>query len=144
MNHSENIAADFLGRYRLIDCSINNKLSETEHWRDIATRISPAAQFDDTGHCPSDKVGSAVTKIIDLEHKIDSEIDELIKTREEITAVLRKVESERYRTLLEMRYISNSNMTWEQIAEKMNREVRTVHRWHGNSLKIIEKILKCH
>lgn len=46
---------------------------------------------------------------------------------------------ERYRTLLELRYLSGSK--WEEIAEAMSLQVRWVYRMHGRALQAAQKIL---
>ena len=46
---------------------------------------------------------------------------------------------ERYRTLLELRYLSGSK--WEEIAEAMSMHVRWVYRMHGRALQAAQKIL---
>ena len=127
-------AKEYLKRYKSINDSINCKLDEIAHLRSIATRLSPTAMFDNGGNI-SDRVGRTVAKIVDLEKEINSQVDELIATRDEIKDAISKVEDERLRTLLTMRYINGD--IWEKIAVALDVDVRWIYILHGRELQKI-------
>ncbi len=110
-------AKEYLNRYRHINNYIDCKLEEVAKLRELSTRISPTAMFDRNGNI-SDKVGRTAAKIVDLEHKIDTEIDKLIRIREEITGTISQIGNIDIRTMLEYRYING--WSWQKIAAKMN------------------------
>ena len=133
-------AKEYLSRYRQINLLIDSKLDELRRAREIATRLSPTAMFDKNGNV-SDKVGSAASRIVDLERKIEGEASELIAIRDEITGTISAVEDERLRELLTMRYINGYG--WQKIAFKMHYSVDHVACYmHRKALRDVSKILK--
>lgn len=132
-------AKEYLNRYRRINAEIDCKLEEIAHYRSMATRLSPTAMFDRNGNV-SDKVGRSVAKIVDLERKIDVEIDKLIGFREEITGTISQIEDVDIRTILEYRYING--WSWRRIAAKMHYTEKHVTGYlHRKALHEIEKLI---
>lgn len=128
-------AKEYLKRYKTINDSINCKLDEIEKLRELATRLSPTAMFDRSGNV-SDKVGRSAARIVDLENEINSQIDDLIVTREEIVHTISQIDDERLKTLLMMRYINGDK--WEKIAERLGYSVEHVtKRLHPRALSKI-------
>lgn len=76
-----------------------------------------------------------VTRILELEAQINSEITALCKLKREIAETIANVDDMRYRTLLELRY--RSELSWDRIADEMNYDVRHVTRLHGEALKCV-------
>ena len=74
----------------------------------------------------------SVERIILLEHDIDDMIGSFVDIRDEITAAIAQVEDGRYRLLLHCRYILG--LSWEDIRNRMNYDLRWVHRLHGTQL----------
>ena len=84
-----------------------------------------------------------ISKIVDLETEINTEIDKLVEKRKEIESVIRAVEDSTLRTLLEYRYINGKK--WEEIALMMGYDYRWVLRLHGRALELVdEKAIKSH
>lgn len=127
-------AKEFLRRYKDISDSINCRLDEIAKLRELATRLSPTTMFDRSGNV-SDKVGRSAARIVDLENEINSQIDDLIVTREEIVHTISQIDDERLKTLLMMRYINGDK--WEKIAVALNVDVRWVYILHGRALQKI-------
>jgi DNA-directed RNA polymerase sigma subunit (sigma70/sigma32) len=69
---------------------------------------------------------------MDLEAKINEEIDKLVDLKEEIRGVIEAVFDKDEQTVLRFRYIHN--YTWEQIGDAMKADARTVRRWHDKAL----------
>lgn len=132
-------AKEYLNRYRRINAEIDCKLEEIAQLRTLATRLSPTAMFDRNGNV-SDKVGRTAVKIVDLEHKIDTEIDKLIGIREEITGAISQIEDVDIRTILEYRYING--WSWRRIAAKMHyTENHLTSYLHPKALREVEKFV---
>ncbi|MFQ7292602.1 MAG: hypothetical protein ACLRQ0_10245 [Monoglobales bacterium] len=68
---------------------------------------------------------------------IDMWIDELYSIKREIVLEIRKVDDFRLRRLLFLRYIKF--YTWDMIAQKMNYDIRYIHKLHNCALKKIKK-----
>ena len=74
-------------------------------------------------------------KIIDLEERIQKDIEALVDLKREIMGVIKAVPNVEYQTLLEKRYLCF--ITWEQIAVDMNYSMQHIHRMHSMALKEI-------
>lgn len=134
-------AKKYLQQIRTIDTHINNRFEELHRWRMLAekvtTEMNPAPAFGGNG---KDKLGDAVSKIVDLEKEINEEIDRYLNISREVSDVLSNVKSEKQRAVLHKRYVLYK--TWEQIACEMNYSYYGVCKLHGRALQSVEAILK--
>ena len=80
-------------------------------------------------------MADAVIKIIDIEERIQKDIEALVDLKREIMGVIKAVPNVEYQTLLEKRYLCF--ITWEQIAVDMNYSMQHIHRMHSMALKEI-------
>ncbi len=133
-------AKERLKSYREIDLRINSLCDELEHWKSVATKATVENKFGGKGNIPSDKVGLAVAKIIDLEGRINAEVDHLVNLREEIVAMIREIPDYNQREILWLRYING--WTWEKIAESLDFSYQWVCVLHGRGLENISKIFE--
>lgn len=132
-------AEEYLNRYRRLNAYIDCKLEQIAQLRALAARVSPTRGSGNTGNT-SDRVGITVAKIVDLERKIDVEIDKLIGIREEITGTISQIEDVDIRTILEYRYING--WSWRRIAAKMHYTEKHVTGYlHRKALHEIEKLI---
>ena len=134
-------AAEYLNQVLYIDNRINAKLSKIAYYRNLATKTSGVSGAGKTGGASRhSRVEYCVMKIVELENAANGDIDELVRLKGEIEAIIRKVERPIYRQLLELRYIAG--LKWERVALDMNKSyVHVVHNLYPQALKIIEKIL---
>lgn len=81
------------------------------------------------------EVGSDIAKcrVMELEQALDREIDRQVDDRRDMERAIRTVEDERLRLLLEYRYFDQ--LSWEELAEKMNYSYQHVFRLHKQALK---------
>lgn len=128
-------AKEYLSRLRSIELRLMAEANEIEALSDMATHITSAINSDGihTTGATSDKLGNCVSRLVDLQREIDSDINSLEKVRGEIIASLDKVTDDKYRELLRMRYVSH--MTFEEIAVKMDMSWRHTVRLHGRALQ---------
>lgn len=124
----------WLKRYSAIDRQIKNKTDELSMWRSRATKITPTYSGLPKGG-GGDRIQTAVDNICRLEDEINAEIDRLIITRVEINEAIAKVEDERLREVLTLRYIQGKS--WEWIAVEMHYNYRWVTKLHGKALSEI-------
>ncbi len=120
--------------YRL-DQKINSDLEEVTALREMANSVS-SPQFGE--RVQTSRKGDApfvrcLEKIIELEEKINKEIDLLVELKKEIRTVITTVEDTDERMVLKYRYVHN--YTWEQIGNELHADARTVRRWHGRALQ---------
>lgn len=120
--------------YRL-DQKINSDLAELASLREMSLSVS-SPQL--TERVQTSRKGDApfvrcIEKIIELETKINTEVDLLVELKKEIRGVITTVEDTDERLVLKYRYVHN--YTWEQIGNELHADSRTVRRWHGKALQ---------
>lgn len=121
--------------YRLNEL-IESDVQELDKLRDLASSIS-SPQISDMPHSASRNIEAPFVKyvgrIVEMEQKINAEIDRYVDLRTEIRTTINELKNNDEKLLLRYRYILF--MTWEEVAEKLNVSMRTVHRIHGSALK---------
>lgn len=94
------------------------------------------ARYDSDGSKPvpcGNGTENAVLRVMELEERLNREIDELTEKRQEIEQVVNAVPDEVQREVLTRRYLLYQK--WEVIAEEMNFSERHIRRLHGYALK---------
>ena len=124
---------EYLLGYQRINQRVNCLLLEQQRWRELATRVSPNLSGMPGGGKGGGTQG-AISKIVDLE-TINAEIDKLVEKRKEIEGIIRAVEDNILRTLLEYRYINGKK--WEEIALMMGYDYRYILKIHGKALSLL-------
>ena len=129
-------AKEYLLQAHYLDIRIDSKLKELTELRSLAMKVTSA--YSNTPHTitpDNHRLEKILTSIADLESEIDEDIDKLVSIKKEIKSVIGEVKSVKFRTLLEMRYLSQ--MTWEQIAVKLGYDSRYIRKMHGWALQKI-------
>lgn len=119
--------------YRL-DKRIESDIEEMECLREMATNVS-SPSWDEkvqTSRNSDAKFVRCLERIIDLESKINTEVDNLIALKEQIRCTINAVLDTDERMVLRYRYVHN--FTWEQIGDELNADRTTVYRWHNTAL----------
>lgn len=119
--------------YRL-DKRIESDIEEMECLREMATSVS-SPSWDEkvqTSRSTDAKFVRCLERIIDLERKINAEVDNLVALKEQIRCVINEVADTDERMVLRYRYVHN--FTWEQIGDELNADRTTVYRWHNAAL----------
>ena len=134
-------AKDYLLKIKYLDERIKAKIGEIDDLYDLVTHITPYIKENPgtSNGGNQDKLGTAVSKIVDLQNEINRDIDYLVDLKHEITAKLEKLENPDYYKVLHLRYIRN--FTFEKIATEMNYSYRGVCYLLGRSLNVFEKIM---
>ena len=76
-----------------------------------------------------------------LENEINADIDHLVDLKDEILSVIKAVDDEECRLLLEKRYLNFEQ--WEDIAAEMCTGVKNIYRLHDKALKMLVLPEKC-
>lgn len=74
----------------------------------------------------------AVLRLVDLDAKLAAEIQRYTAAVDEITQAINRVEDERLKTVLYLRYVKGEH--WEQIAVAINYAWRQTHRMHRKAI----------
>ena len=127
-------AKEYLNQARTLDMLINAKQSELYKLRLMATSVSSPPITEKVQSCGDNTAMRIIDKIVDLQRKINMEIDELVTVKSEIREKISNVYNQKFITLLTDKYING--FTLEQISERMDKDYKTVCRWHGEALQI--------
>ena len=128
---------EYLSQAYRIDRRINSKIEQIKQLRNLATKAS--STISETGGCNSGNkklMERIIVKIIDLEHKINQDIDTLVDLKKDIMALIKTVKNPEYQTLLELRYLCFKK--WEEIAVDMGYGIDNIYKMHSKSLKFIK------
>ena len=87
-----------------------------------------------------DKFTNTMSKIIELEEKINADIDELVDLKRDAMNCIEKLNKDVEKLVLYKRYFNNKS--FEQISVEMGYSWRQIHRIHGNALKNFDKVYK--
>lgn len=134
-------AKEYLSQVQRLNQIIDIKLEEVSSLRSLATRVTTA--FGEERVQTSKKqspMEEIIVKLMDLENEVNSDIDRLILLKEEVIENINKIDNCNLRLILTMRYINNRD--WEDIADNILYDVRSIYRFHKQGLKEIDKILK--
>ena len=133
-------AKEYLKQIRKANIMINYKQRQLDELRELCTSITSPINSDKVQTSGvSDKIGDTVSKIIDLQNIINSDIDRLVDLKQEIMAVIDKLDAT-YLQLIYLRYFEFQ--TWEQIACEMNYSCPWIWKLHGEALQKVSEILQ--
>jgi uncharacterized protein Yka (UPF0111/DUF47 family) len=128
----------YLKRFTLLDKEIDRKIQAIGHWRAKLIKITPkyTDELKTPGGSIYGKTEEIIAKIVDLENRINVDIDMLIDLKAEISEVIEAVKDAQERLLLRYRYIDGK--TFEEIAVMMEYSWRHIHRLHSRALSNVE------
>ena len=131
----------YLREIKKLDSIINSQLDEVDSLYAMITRITPVLKDDVvTGSGNTDKIGNAISKIVDLREEINRDIDKLVDKKREASVLLKKLDNPLHYEVLHKRYVLFE--TFEQIALEIGKTYRWVCVLHGRALQAFDKILK--
>lgn len=129
----------YLSQIERLDKMIQNKLSEIYQLKTMACSITVSNENDRVQTSPDkDRLGSVVSKIVDLEKETDKLVDRFIDKRSHIISQIDELDNIDYYHVLSMRYVARN--TFEEIASKTNWSIRKVFSIHGEALKEFERL----
>lgn len=130
-------AKEYLKQAYKIDQRINSKLEQLSSLRSLVMKVTTTLSdgvFNKTRDVHSREY--AISKIIDMEHELNADVDMIVDLKSEIIALIKKVEDTELQTVLELRYLCFKN--WKQISDEMGYSVQHIFRLHEKALEIIE------
>lgn len=134
-------AKDYLNQIGLLNAKIENMLRARSDLMAMATRVTPQMQTVAVSSWGGiDKIGDAVAKIVDLDRRIDREIDALVALKGAAIARLNRLTSKNHYNILFKRYVLG--LTFERIAEEMGYTYRGICYLHGRALLDFEKMME--
>lgn len=135
-------AKQYLKQARYLDERINTKITQVSSLHDLATKAT--STLSDMPGSPTrntHRMEDIIIKILMLENEINADIDNLVDLKDEILSVIKAVDDEECRLLLEKRYLNFEQ--WEDIAAEMCTGVKNIYRLHDKALKMLVLPEKC-
>ena len=130
-------AKEYLSEYRVCVTELKGIEESIRQLQERATSITVSADGERVQSSgDKDKIGNLVSTIADMQSDRYDCMAETLKKMDEIEKAIDKVDNERYREILRLRYISLKK--WEEIAVTTGYDLRWVHRMHGRALQSIE------
>lgn len=130
---------DYLKQIERLDRMIQNKLSEINQLKHIATSITIAPkEVNVQVSYDKDRMGTAVAKLLDLEKETDKLVDDYIDKRKRIIEQIDSIEDTNMYHVLSERYIMRKDLS--VIAVEMGYSFKQVCRIHGNALVEFERL----
>lgn len=141
MGNAERRAKKFFQEIRNIDKQIDVKYEQLVQLEALATKVT--ATMSDISTKPSGvsrSMEDSVDKIIMLRNELNADIDRLVDLKREANCIIRKIQNEKCRRVLENRYLLGK--TWESIAVDMEMTYQGVCKLHGKALQEAEKFFQ--
>lgn len=130
---------NYLEQIERLDRMIQNKLSEIEQLKHIATSITISPkEVNVQVSSDKDRMGNAVSKLIDLEKETDRLVDEYMDKRKRIIEQIDSIKDTNMYHVLSEKYISRKGLS--VIAVEMGYSFKQVCRIHGNALVEFERL----
>lgn len=128
-------AKEWLRQVRGIDRRIDETQERLERMK---ARLEAGRMSNLSGMPRGGAIDWTVTadKVIDLERRLNGQIREMCRLKQDAMDAIDRVEESRLREVLELYYLDG--YTWEQVAETMKTDLRWVYRLHGRALLQVE------
>lgn len=134
-------AKTYLNQIRKADIKISDGLEELEQLKALATKVTAAMDGEVVSSSKNpDKMTAVVHKIIQLQEKINRDVDKYVDIKGEAMDLLSQVENPIHYKILHSRYVLYR--TWEQIADEIGYTYQWTCQLHGVALLEFEKIMK--
>lgn len=133
----------YLERARNINIQIDSKLEQVSALRQLAIKASSTiSPVPPSGTPDPHRLEKTITRMMDMEHEVDEDIDHLVELKADIMKAVSRVPDDRERVVLELRYLAFKD--WASIADAVGLHIRQVYRLHDEALKHIEIPDECH
>lgn len=133
-------AKEFMQQYQTINTRISAKQEEIMRLRSRITSGTSRLSNMPKGTPQAQSMENTIIRIIELEGIVCGEYECLIDIRQDISRAISKLSDQRYRTLLEMRYINGYK--WHRISYTMHYERSHIMRMHEMALCELEQYIK--
>jgi hypothetical protein len=126
-------AKDYLSQTWRINRMIDAKLEQVLELRELAKKASTTLSHTrPSGTRNVHSMEDVIIKILSLESDINSDIDNLLTLKQNITSTIKSISNPDYKVLLELRYLCFK--AWDDIARTMNYGRKYIFRLHEYAL----------
>lgn len=133
-------AKDYLKKLEDIDLKTKHLLEEVDTMKAMATSISAVSDGERVSSSMSgDKIPNIVAKYVDMENKINKQIDGYIDLRHKIIDEIHSMSNNLYMNILFKRYVEFKSL--EEIAVDTGYSYIHIRKQHGYALLEFQKIM---
>lgn len=130
-------AREYLRQGRFLDTQINSKIQQVESLHGLATKAtSTLSDMPGSPTTNTHRMEEIIIKILMLENEINEDINTLVDLKNEILGVIKAVDDEELRIVLEKRYLNYE--PWNDIADDLCVGVDSVYKLHQKALKQVK------
>lgn len=131
----------YLRQLRRLNDIVQSKLDQIETLRSLAQKITYVPKTVSVQESiPEDKMTELISKIVDLQKELETDINNLLDLKLKITHQINNIDNDDYKLLLMLRYLNFK--TWEEIAVEMGYTYQWVHVLHSRALKYFERSMR--
>ncbi len=133
-------ALEFLNRAYRVDKQIESKMQQIRRLREMAEGVSGPVLGEPVKHTRNvTGLSDAVAKVIEEEHRLNEQIDELVAVKREISEVIDLLPNTDWKLVLEKRYLGFQ--LWVEVADDLDRSVRWAQMRHKEAVEAVQGIL---
>lgn len=130
-------AKEYLNSVRLADRRIKIKIEELYQLQLNVDQIIPQTTGERVQSSNKGSFTKTVDKIVDLQNKINSEIDSLLELKSDVRNKINQLSDERFIVVLTDYYINCK--TWAEVSKSIGYEERYTRKLHGWALQKFRK-----
>lgn len=134
-------AKAYLQEIKRLDKKIENKQMEIASLYDLIQSVTvPVKEVNVQSNGEQDKLGSGVSRIVDLQNEINADIDRYIDRKLEAIRLINRLENDDYINILVRRYVNYEE--WQTIADNLHYTRQWIDKLHGRALLEFQKLIE--
>ena len=137
LEQKQSSAKEYLNSVRLADRRIKIKIEELCQLQLNVDQIIPQTTGERVQSSNKGSFTKTVDKIVDLQNKINSEIDSLLELKSDVRNKINQLSDERFIVVLTDYYINCK--TWAEVSKSIGYEERYTRKLHGWALQKFRK-----
>lgn len=138
-----NPAKEYLSQIKTLDSKIRRRQQEAKELRDVALSLGSTQMDPDRIRSASpdpDPMASQVTRYVDIQKEVQAMIIELMELKHQIIGQIAELDDSDCMRVLWKRYVDLK--TFNQIADEIGYDIRTIFRIHGRALQAFNEKYK--
>ena len=138
-----NPAKEYLSQIKTLDSKIRRRQQEAKELRDVALSLGSTQMDPDRIRSASpdpDPMASQVGRYVDIQKEVQAMIIELMELKHQIIGQIAELDDSDCMRVLWKRYVDLK--TFNQIADEIGYDIRTIFRIHGRALQAFNEKYK--
>ena len=128
---------EYLRQLRTAEIKIEQKEEELERLKSSLESISAGTDSERVQTTPRDRLSEEITRIVDLEKEINSDLGAMLMLRNKIINEIQSMDNPVYIDILYKRYVQYKSL--EEIAVEMSYSYTRLRHLHGRALQGFKK-----